>query len=110
MAGIGRGGALSPLCFFCVQILVRFRKQFFDAFAIAAVGGNADTRGERRLFGVVGENFADTIRDTMRIVFCRFRENQGEFVAAVSRGGIDSAAIDRKSTRLNSSHTVISYA
>jgi len=30
----------------------------------------------------------------MRIVFCRFRENQGEFVAAVSRGGIDSAAMN----------------
>src|SRR5256885_6419647 len=29
---------------------------------------------------------------------------------AVRRAGIDSAAVDRKSTRLNSSHLVISYA
>src|SRR5260370_9003417 len=30
----------------------------------------------------------------MRIFFCRFGENEGEFVAAVSRGGIDSAAMN----------------
>src|SRR5260370_25839624 len=92
--GIGRGGAFFPLCLFCIKILVRFGEQFFDAFAIAAVGGYADTGGERRLFSVLGENFADTIRDTMRIVFCRFRENEGEFVAPVTRGGIDGTAMN----------------
>src|SRR5260370_35148372 len=30
----------------------------------------------------------------MRIVLCRFGENEGEFVAAISRRGIDSAAMD----------------
>jgi len=71
--GIGRGGAFCPFGLFCVQILIRFGEQFLDSFAIAAVSGYADTRGERRLLRVVGENFADTIRNAMRIVFSRFR-------------------------------------
>ena len=30
----------------------------------------------------------------MGIVFCRFRENEGEFVASVTRGGIDGTAVN----------------
>src|SRR5260370_26765795 len=67
--GIGRSGAFYPLSLFCVKILVRFGEQFFDAFAIAAVGGYADTGGERRLFSVLRENFAETSRHPMPIVF-----------------------------------------
>src|SRR5438034_8258676 len=38
---------------------------------------------------------------------CRFRANDGKAIA----GGIgQEMSVDRKSTRLNSSHTVISYA
>src|SRR5260370_10361093 len=76
--GIGRSGAFYPLSLFCVKILVRFGEQFFDAFAIAAVGGYADTGGERRLFSGLGGNFADTIRHTMRILFRPVRQNAGE--------------------------------
>src|SRR5260370_1517805 len=43
---------------------------------------------------VGGHDFADTIGDAARFVFLRLRENQGEFVAAVSRGGIDGAAVN----------------
>jgi len=46
------------------------------------------------LFVVAGENFADAIRNSVGFVFLRFRENQREFVAAVSRGGIDGTAVN----------------
>ena len=46
------------------------------------------------MFVVAGENFADAIRDSVGFVFLRFRENQREFVAAVSRGGIDGTAVN----------------
>src|SRR6267143_5940682 len=92
---MGRGnGASSPPSLFCVQVLVCFRKQFFNTLTVAPADGYADARGERRLFIIVGENFADAIRDTACFVFLRFRENQGEFVPAVSRGGIDGAAVN----------------
>src|SRR5713226_8842222 len=87
-------GALSSLCLFCVEILVRFREQFLDALAIAVVAGDADTRGEARRFIVVGHDFADAIGDAARFVFLGFRENQGEFVAAVSRGSVNCAAMN----------------
>jgi hypothetical protein len=94
-AGIGRsGGASSPLCLLCVEILVRFREKLFDTLAIAAVDGYADTRGDRRLFAVAGENFADATRNSPSFVFLGFRENEGEFVPAISRGGIDGAAVN----------------
>src|SRR5437016_5784217 len=94
-AGIGhRDDAPSPLCLFCVKILVRFGEEFFDTLTIAAVDGYADTRGKGRLFAVVGENFADAIRNTVRFVFLGFRNNEGEFVAAIASGGIDGAAMN----------------
>src|SRR5437016_9201990 len=94
-AGIGhRDDAPFPLCLFCVKILVRFREEFFDTLTIAAVDGYADTRGKRGLFAVVGENFADAIRDTVCFVLLGFRENQGEFVTAITGGGVDSTAMN----------------
>src|SRR5882762_478232 len=94
-AGIGQSGdAPSPLGLFCVKILVRFREEFFDTLTIAAVDGYADTRGKGRLFAVVGKNFADAIRDAVCFVLLGFRENQGEFVTAITGGGIDGAAMN----------------
>src|SRR6266478_3003145 len=94
-AGIERGGgALSPFCFFCVVILVRLGKKFFDALAIAAVDGDSDTRGEAGRFIVGGEDFADAIGDAARFVLLRFRQDEGELVTAVSRGGVNGAAMN----------------
>ena len=75
-AGIGRGsGALSPLCFFCVEVLVRFREQFFDALSVSVVGRDADTGGEPWRFIVIGHDFADAIGDVAGFLLLRFREN-----------------------------------
>src|SRR5580693_8552453 len=50
-AGSQRGGvALAALGFFGVEILVRFRKQFFDPFTIASIDRDANAGGERGLF------------------------------------------------------------
>jgi len=46
------------------------------------------------LFVIIGENFADAIGNTMGVVLFRFRENEGEFIAAVARGGINGAAMN----------------
>src|SRR5690349_23863476 len=73
---------------------VRFREQFFNALAVAAVRGNADARRKDWLFRVASKDFADAVGDTTRFVLLRFRKNQGEFVAAISRGGIDCTAVD----------------
>ena len=75
-------------------MVVRFREQFLNALAVAAICRDADARGENRLFRVAGENFADAVGNTTRFVLLRLREDQGEFVAAVSRGGIDGPAMN----------------
>ena len=85
--------ASSPPRLFRVKIPIRFGEKLFDSFAIPAVDRNADTRGERRLFIVVGHHFANTTGDAPGFVLLGFRENQGEFVTAISRRGIDGAAV-----------------
>jgi len=91
-----RGGnrAAAAARFFRVEIAVGFGKKFFDALAITAVDGNADARGERGLFIVVGEQFANAIGNAAGFVFLCFRKDQGKFVAAITGGGIDGAAVD----------------
>ena len=94
-AGISRsGGSSNPASLFRIEIVVRFREQFFDALAVAAVRGNANARRKDRLFRVASKDFADAVGDTTRFVLLRLWKNQGEFVAAISRGGIDCPAVD----------------
>src|SRR5204862_5347933 len=64
------------------------------ALAVAAVRGNADARRKDRLFRVASKDFADAVGDTTRFVLLRLWKNQGEFVAAISRGCIDCPAVD----------------
>src|SRR5260370_17233204 len=61
---------------------------------MAGVAGDADTRGEAGRFIVAGRAFADAIGAPARFVLLGFRENQGEFIAAVSRGSVDCAAMN----------------
>src|SRR5438270_717214 len=94
-AGISRSsGSSNPASLFRIEIVVRFREKFFDALAVAAVRGNANARRKDRLFRVASKDFADAVGDTTRFVLLRLWKNQGEFVAAISRGGIDCPAVD----------------
>jgi len=94
-AWIKRGSiAFCPLGLFLIEMLVRFGKQFFDALAAAVVDGYADTRGEVRGFVVVSHDFSDAVGDATRFVFAGFRQNEGKFIAAVSRGSVNGAAVN----------------
>ncbi len=88
------GKALGALGLFRVEIPICFGKQRFDALAIATVDGDADAGGETRRFIVVGQDFADTVGHAVGFGFLRLRENQGEFVTAIARGGIDGPTVN----------------
>jgi len=90
----GRRRALRALSLFRVEILIRFRKQLLNSFAITTVNRNTNARGEARRFIVVGQDLADAIGDTASFVLLGFGKNEGKFVAAVTRGSIDGAAVD----------------
>jgi hypothetical protein len=90
------GGSRAPTAagFLRVEITIGFGEKFFDAFAITAVDGNADARGERGLLIVIGEHFTNAVGDAAGFVFLRFREDEGEFVPAVAGGSINGSAVD----------------
>lgn len=80
--------------FLRVEILVSFRKKFFDPLAIPVVNRNADARGEPGLFFVLGHDYANAIRDLLRFFVLRLGQDHSELIAAVARGGIDGAAMN----------------
>src|SRR5579862_2006619 len=86
--------ALAAAGFLYVKVLVGFIQQFFDAFAVAAIDGDADAGGKRRLLFVVFHNGANAVGDALGFDFLGFRENEREFVAAVASSGVDGAAMD----------------
>src|SRR6266478_6143794 len=92
---MGCGGcAPSPPCLFCIQIAVCLGEQLFDSLAIAAVHGNAYARGKRRLLVVASQHFANAAGDAPRFILLSFRQDQGEFVAAITRSGVNGAAVN----------------
>jgi hypothetical protein len=86
--------ALRALSLFRVEILIRFRKQLLNSFAITTVNRNTDARREARRFIVVGQDLANAIGDTAGFVLLGFGKNEGKFVAAVARRGVNGAAVD----------------
>lgn len=87
-----------PPRFFSIKIVVRFRKQFFDALPIAAIDGDADTHRERGVFLVVGHDFTDAIRDTAGFVFLCFGQDKSKFVAAIAGGSINGTTMNTENT------------
>lgn len=94
-AGRQRRGVLSGAsCFFEIELGVGGGKKFFDALAVAVADGNADAGGKLRMFEVAGHDRANAIGDARGFFVRSFRQNESEFVAAVTRGGIDGAAMN----------------
>src|SRR5438046_2499492 len=94
-AGIERsGGSSNPASLFRIEIVVRFREQCFDALAVAAAPRKPNALRNHRLFRVASKDFGDAVGDTTRFVLLRLWKNQGDFLAAISRGGIDCPAVD----------------
>jgi hypothetical protein len=80
--------------FFRVEILVRLGKKLLDSFSIPAVYRNSDACGEAGLLFVLGHDYANAIRDMLRFFVLRLGQNESELIAAVTRGGIDSTAMN----------------
>src|SRR5580704_4770402 len=90
----GGDSALYAASFFRVEILVCFGKKFFDPFSIPAVNRNAYARGEPWLFLVLGHDHANAVCDVLCFRVLRLGQDESEFIAAIARGGIDSAAMN----------------
>ncbi len=86
-------------CFFEIELGVGGGKKFFDALAVAVADGNADARGKLRLLEIAGHDGANAIGDARGFFVRSFRQNESEFVAAVTRGGVDGAAMDAQDVR-----------
>src|SRR2546427_7184038 len=69
--------------------------------------------GQRRIAGRVDRHRVDVARDRIDVAALHHRrlaDGEVERAAAVADVEDDAALLDRKSTRLNSSHSQISYA
>src|SRR5438132_13287956 len=97
----------APACLTVVQRAVRGVQERLERRPVARMHGDADAHRERRLLAVPRHPVGDAPGHVPRRRIPRLGQHQRELVPAEARGGVDP---DRKSTRLNSSHTVISYA
>src|SRR3712207_7544950 len=66
--------------------------------------------GETQLLGLVGRRGADLLRDDLRHGLRELCAASAGCARQLGRGPVCALALDRKSTRLNSSHANISYA
>src|ERR1700738_4609420 len=99
-AGSQRGWvALGAAGFFSIELGVRGGEKFFDALAVAVVDGDADAGGELRSLRVAGHDGADAVGDALGFFVQGLGQNESEFVAAVTRGGVDGAAVDAEDVR-----------
>ena len=80
--------ALAATGFFEIELGVGVGEKFFDALA-TVVDGDADTGGEMGRFGIPGHDGVDAISNARGFFVERFRQNEGEFVADIARGGVD---------------------
>ena len=91
--------ALAPARFFGVELGVGIGEKFFNALAVAVVDGDTDAGGELRALRVAGHDSADTVGDTLGFIVQSLRQNESEFVAAVTRGSVDGAAVNAQDVR-----------
>src|SRR5579872_6610702 len=70
--------------FHLVKRTVRCLEQAFDRCAILWVNRDSDTDGKPRLFGVIGQPFANPAADCVRLFVASLRQNNCEFVATVT--------------------------
>jgi len=77
-------------------MFVGFGEEPLDAFAFAAIDGNADARRKRRLLLVLRHDGVNALHDALGFFLFCFRQHKSKFIAAVPRGGINGAAIDAK--------------
>lgn len=80
-------------------MLVSVVDQALDAFAVPAINGNSDAGGKRGQFPVFRHDGMNALRDAVGFFLLGFRQNQGEFIAAVASGGINGAAVHAQSIR-----------
>src|SRR5260370_19397857 len=74
-------------------------EKFLDALAVAVVDGDADAGGKLRALQVAGHDSADTVGDTLGFLVKSLRQHESELVAAVTRSGVDGAAMNAQDVR-----------
>src|SRR2546427_1621754 len=68
-------------------------EKFLGSIAILRESRNSRTDGEGRVLRLSGETLADARDDARGDVLAGFRQYQSEFVAAISRGGVNRAGM-----------------
>src|SRR6266478_6121379 len=82
-----------------IERAVGSAQEFFRRIAIFRKCGNAGTDGQRGGLGFCGKTFANARNHASCNIRTRFRKHEGEFVAAITRGRIDSARVVAKYLR-----------
>src|SRR5262249_45439549 len=90
---------LSAARFFRIQLLVRFRKQLFDSFSVAAIYGDTDACGELRLFRIARQYFVNTAGDKVCFSLASLRQDQRKLIATIPRGGVDRTTVYAQNIR-----------
>ncbi len=85
--------------FFFVERPVRSAQNVLNGEAVARILGDADARGEARNFDIFSETLGNALRNTAGSFRGRSRQNQGEFIAAISSGRIDCSATQVENLR-----------
>ncbi len=94
-----RGEARFTLRLFCVELLISVVNQALDAFAITSIDGNSNACGQGRQFFVLRHNRVNALSDAVGFFLLSFGKNEGKFVAAVTGGEVNRAAIHTESVR-----------
>ena len=82
-----------------IELCVSVGKKFLDALTMPIINRDPDTGRKLRIFRVTGHDRTDTIGYALRLILQRFRQNESEFIAAITRRRVDSAAVNAQDVR-----------
>src|SRR5882672_11944838 len=107
LGGNRRGVDMGPSALRLTHLVSRLKLLGYD---VVDTGDVDVPLPEEAHFGDPKMKYAKEIAEVCQTLCDRVVKVMGEGRVPITLGGDHSLAIDRKSTRLNSSHTVISYA
>jgi hypothetical protein len=85
--------------FFSIKGVVGGGEELFNGLAIVRVDGNAGTYRDGRLVTVGSETLSNSIGNPLSSWGFRFRENEGEFIASVTRRSVNGAGMNAENVR-----------
>jgi len=82
-----------------IEGMVGGGEELFNGLAIVRVDRNPGTYRDRRLVAVGSEALGNSIGNPLSGMGFRLRENEGEFIASVTRRGVNGAGMNAQNVR-----------